>query len=254
MSPEQVRASRDVDCRSDIWSLGVSLYELLTGCVPFDGETAQDICAQVLTAEPPPMGRWRAAVPEGLERVVAQCLSKNPEERFQNVWDLAVAVEPFAPAAARNAERIHELLFTPPASGLRSPSPPPLGLASGANADTNSAFASRPLHPGRRTRIAVLVALGALALLALMISRFGRSVRSGPEVPEGAKATVATPSPPLAPAPAPAVPPALSAEDNLAPAAAPSMTASSRPPPAAVHLPPRPKPANPLIHPESTKM
>jgi eukaryotic-like serine/threonine-protein kinase len=254
MSPEQVRASRDVDCRSDIWSLGVSLYELLTGRVPFDGETAQDICAQVLTAEPPPMARWRPAVPEGLERVVARCLAKSAADRFQSVWELAVAVEPFASAAARNAERIHELLFTPPPSGWQASSAPSPAQGANANADTHGAFTSGALRPRRRTRIAILVAVGALALIAVMVSRFGHSVLSGPAMPQGGKATAATQGPPSAPDPATAVLPVLPQADSPAPVAAPSVTTSARPAPAPVHLPPRPKPTNQLVHPESTKM
>jgi serine/threonine-protein kinase len=254
MSPEQVRASRDVDCRSDIWSLGVSLYELLTGRVPFEGETAQDICAQVLTAEPPPMGRWKRAMPEGLERVVARCLAKSPAERFQSVWELAVAVEPFAPSAARNAERIHELLLTPPPTGWQAPSAVPLVHDPSADDDALGAFASGALRPRRRTRIAILVAVGALALLALMVSRFGRTVRGGPEPPQGAKATVATPGASSAVDPAPASPPASPVAERVAPVATPSVTASSTPPSAPVRRPPRPKPTNPLVHPESTKM
>ncbi|HTB76988.1 MAG TPA: protein kinase, partial [Polyangiaceae bacterium] len=251
MSPEQVRASRDVDCRSDIWSLGVSLYELLTGHVPFDGETAQDICAQVLTAEPPPMRRWEPAVPEGLERVVARCLAKSPADRFQNVWDVAVAVEPFAPLAARNAERVQELLFSAAPSEAEAPPVLPRAQSAAPLTDTPGAFASGPLRPGRRTRMAILlVALGALALLALVVSRFGRSGGSG--MPEEPKATAAPPGPPLPVGPATSAPTGLPTADTLAPVATPSVTASSRPAP--VHGPPRPKPTNPLVHPESTKM
>jgi len=251
MSPEQVRASRDVDCRSDIWSLGVSLYELLTGHVPFDGETAQDICAQVLTAEPPPMRRWEPAVPEGLERVVARCLAKSPADRFQNVWDVAVAVEPFAPLAARNAERVQELLFSAAPSEAEAPPVLPPAQSAAPLTDTPGAFASGPLRPGRRTRMAILlVALGALALLALVVSWFGRSGGSG--MPEEPKATAAPPGPPLPVGPATSAPTGLPTADTLAPVATPSVTASSRPAP--VHGPPRPKPTNPLVHPESTKM
>src|SRR5579859_1648546 len=174
MSPEQVRASRDVDARSDIWSLGVSLYELLTARTPFEGETPQDICAQVLTGEPPPMKRRRAEVPEGLERVVARCLAKRPGDRFQSVLDLAVAVEPFAPPAARNAERIRELLTTLPPSGGQSPTPLPVSPVARPNAETHVAFTRGALRPGRRwRRIGTVAAVGALAALALLVPWLG---------------------------------------------------------------------------------
>jgi serine/threonine protein kinase/tetratricopeptide (TPR) repeat protein len=85
MSPEQARGLR-VDARSDIFSLGVILYELIAGIFPFAGPTASDILAAILRVEPPPMSR--AEVPEELNRIVAQTLKKDCEDRYQAIGDL----------------------------------------------------------------------------------------------------------------------------------------------------------------------
>ena len=96
MSPEQMRASRDVDVRSDVWALGVTLYQLLTGRVPFVAETMMELCMKVANDEPPPLREARPEVPAPLEAIVLRCLRRNPEERFQTVLELQTALAPFA--------------------------------------------------------------------------------------------------------------------------------------------------------------
>ncbi len=92
MSPEQARGEK-VDHRTDIFSLGVMLYETLAGRRPFEGATASDVMAAVLTNEPVSLVEVATDVPVSLWRIVRRCLEKEPERRFQSAGDLAFALE-----------------------------------------------------------------------------------------------------------------------------------------------------------------
>jgi hypothetical protein len=91
MSPEQVR-SKPVDQRSDIYSLGVVMYEMLAGKPPFDGANMPEIARQHLGSPPPPLSRWRSDVPPGLEKVIMKCLEKLPADRFMSMDELLGAL------------------------------------------------------------------------------------------------------------------------------------------------------------------
>jgi serine/threonine-protein kinase len=111
MSPEQVRSARSVDPRSDVWSLGVSLFELLTDTVPFGGETVTGVAAAVATDPVPPIARYRPDVSPSLAAVIEKCLSKRPEDRYQTIAELAEALVPFGPPeAALSLQRISGVL------------------------------------------------------------------------------------------------------------------------------------------------
>ncbi len=111
MSPEQLRSTRDVDHRTDIWSIGVALYELVAGQPPFAWRSMAELSAAILKDSPVPLGMQTRAVPPELDDVILRCLEKNPDDRFDNIGELAWALAPFgAPHAMRSAERATELL------------------------------------------------------------------------------------------------------------------------------------------------
>lgn len=87
MSPEQARG-KPVDARSDIWSLGVVIYELIAGRTPFEGETSTDVIVAITQKEPPPLARFSPHVPAELEWIVMKALRKDREERYQTIKEL----------------------------------------------------------------------------------------------------------------------------------------------------------------------
>ena len=102
MSPEQLRSTATVDHRSDIWSLGATLHELLAGRAAFDAsQTLPELVTAILERPAPALRTLRPEVPEELAAIVTRCLARDRETRFQSAGELAMALLPFAPPRAR---------------------------------------------------------------------------------------------------------------------------------------------------------
>ncbi len=239
MSPEQTRSTKHVDARTDVWSMGVILYELLTGEVPFKGETPGQVAVAVAVDKYPPLLSYRADLPPEVEAVVATALAKDPDDRFPDIRSFARALTPFA----RGIDVSRWLRDGP----LSTPGARPSGP--GASVGAQALETATTLHVrARPRRQRAWLWGGAFALsIALVVALFAASSGDGPRgatgsatsapaVPNPAGSTPSRPDPPaVVPTPATArVSASASAVATLA-SAVPSSRAlgSSKPKPSA---------------------
>ena len=113
MSPEQLRATDQVDARADIWAAGTILHELVTGRPPFDVDDLTELQQRIKTGEPTRLTELLPDASTGLEKVILRALEKDPDLRFQNVAELATALAPYgSPEASRMVERVKGVVET----------------------------------------------------------------------------------------------------------------------------------------------
>lgn len=183
MSPEQLRSSKHVDARTDIWALGLIFFKLLTGQPAFPADTVGQHFAMILSETPTPLRDLRADAPTELEQVIECCLEKQPADRFQDVAQLADALAAFgAPTATQRAARIREILANAGAESQSGPrqrhapkqadaAPPSSvtrrvgGEVSGATARSWGTSTGAPQSPAASR--SVWVTIGALAALGV---------------------------------------------------------------------------------------
>jgi serine/threonine-protein kinase len=248
MSPEQIRSSKNVDGRSDVWAIGTIFFELLAGRTPFQGESATGVAAAIVTEDPFPLRRIRPDIPEWVEKLIAGSLEKNPDRRIGTAAAFRAALDQGSTWTTPNVP----LGAPPPAPAPQPvPTPPPAQLFQQpgvqAQVATQSSWANaEPVIP--RTSKAPLVAIfiGVFVVFggALVLFLFLAAGSKHPTAADTSTASTPSTSAPATPSP-PATTPAHTTETTtaLGPAtsAAPSASATSTekaatpPPPPPTH-------------------
>jgi serine/threonine-protein kinase len=202
MSPEQMRSSKDVDHRTDIWALGVIVYQLLTAKTPFEGDSIADLAIRVATEPPSSLRSLRPDAPAELEAVIERCLQKDRNERYADVAELTLALAPFGSSGALTAaKRVVAILHggegertataswsSSPKGGARALLPetaPPVGHTS-------------PANQARSLSVWAILAMagGVLAAGAVGVFGGGRALRQVAAGGPGSASGGATTSPP----------------------------------------------------------
>jgi serine/threonine protein kinase/tetratricopeptide (TPR) repeat protein len=169
MSPEQARG-KQVDVRSDIWSLGVVIYEMVTGHTPFEGETPTDVIVSITQKEPPPLARFAPDAPPELDWIVTKALRKDREERYQTIKEVLTDLR-------RLKQRVEFELeverSTPPdsytrslASGRVAPTMQDKALPTAEKTVSHLSSAEYIVGGIKRHKVAALVALIIVAVIA----------------------------------------------------------------------------------------
>ncbi len=266
MSPEQMQSSKTVDGRTDIWALGIVLFELLAGRPPFMAEGLPDLVLQIATQPAPSLRTFRADVPVGLENVILTCLEKDSARRFGHIGEFALALLPFGPARAKGSvERISGIVQSAgqAASGFAIPGSSLAGGTQVASGTLQALGRTTEAAPQRRSPalimgvIAMLAAAGTAAFFVAHRAEpashepgFAEAAAASPAVettgPATAIANVAlTPIPP-----SPAAPPPSTTPIATAPPTFPSTPIATAAPTVTSVLGPKPiAPSRPVLSP-----
>ena len=240
MSPEQMRSTKDVDARADVWALGAVVHELIAGVPPFDAETMTALCAAILQDNPKPMGATRPEVTPELDMAVRGALEKDRERRYRNVAQFAAALAPFGGATSRaSAERIARVLGLQSAGAGLSNSQPMLG-ASPMAATTGGTVTNASARPPT----AAIVAISGIAAVAVIggVIALVAMRKHGPAAADAVPGASAT----MSVAAAPPAPPGVVPPPGRPPPGPAGKVPPAKPPAGGGNPPPAKPPSNPF--------
>ena len=250
MAPELLGLGGGVDCRTDIWELGVVLFELLAGGFPFQGDDVPHLFASILTKAPTRPSVAAPGIPAALEAAILRCLEKDAGRRFQNVAELAEAIAPFGPPDAQECVRRTKTTLALAGLSVWSSAPPTAPPCTAPALETTpisqrprsqpTIVIKRPWTTRRRARVlAPLVGAAVLSLCTLLLLG-QREERAGAALPPIGAVVHVMPSPTMvAPDVAPVQPTAAATEVVMQTATATPTprpaTARSSPPSSIAH-------------------
>ncbi|WP_437562645.1 serine/threonine protein kinase [Sorangium sp. So ce542] len=241
MSPEQMRSSKSVDPRTDIYALGVCLFEIIGGRPPYVADSFPELCAKIYTSPPEPLQDLRPEVPEGLVEVIEKSIAREPEDRYQTIAEFVQALAPYAAPGTRTTiagilrQHALELDLPPPASRAamsRTMSRASRTSSGGPSVTDKAARTAGSAPPAedeapRRGRTLLYVAVGAVAVAvgawgALYFQRSQLGIRAGdPAAPAAASAPGDTAAPADLAPPSPQPTDTAAAIPNVVPAGDP---------------------------------
>ena len=173
MSPEQARG-RPVDKRTDIWSLGVVIYEMVTGERPFTGETTSDVIAAILRSDPDPVSMHIPDAPKELERIISKTLRKDREDRYQHIKDLLIDLKDLRRELdVRMHSETATFGLTNSGAAAQSTGEPSFSAESTSPAGAKTNSVSEMFRNQFRLHPVMITAIVAVAVLALAAGAFG---------------------------------------------------------------------------------